>query len=80
MLFLTAFFFFMSGNNNFPPPDGGVMFDADGQLVPRLTELDLARGKVEEYRGLINGSAGNWTEVGRDVTRLWKIEGNPRTS
>lgn len=65
MLFLTAFFFFMSGGNNFPPPEQGVMVGPDGSIMPRVTELDVARGWVEEYKGLIvNGTGGNWTEVG----------------
>lgn len=58
MLFLTAFFFFMSSSNNQPQI---IVVGPDGQIQPRVTELDRARIQVEEYRGLINGT-GNWTE------------------
>lgn len=68
MLFLTAFFFFMSGGNQAPQP---IVFDSDGKIVPRVTELDVARDIVDEYNGWMNGT-GNWTEVclicGRRVT------------
>jgi len=60
MLFLTAFFFFMSGNNNVPQP---IAIDEDGKIVPRVTELDVARQGLEEYRGWLNGTSSNWTEV-----------------
>jgi hypothetical protein len=60
MLFLTAFFFFMSGNNTVPQP---MAIDEDGKFVPRVTELDVARQGLEEYRGWLNGTEGNWTEV-----------------
>jgi len=60
MLFLTAFFFFMSGNNTVPQP---MQIDEDGKFVPRRTELDVAREGLEEYRGWLNGTEGNWTEV-----------------
>lgn len=60
MLFLTAFFFFMSGNNNVPQQ---IVTDEEGRIVPRITELDVARQGLEEYRGWLNGTEGNWTEV-----------------
>jgi len=60
MLFLTAFFFFMSGGNNVS--QAPVQIGPDGELVHRLTQLDLAGTLVDEYRGFLNGT-GNWTEV-----------------
>ena len=60
MLFLTAFFFFMSGGNNLP--DQQILVGPDGEVQPRITELDIARLYVEEYKGWMNGT-GNWTEV-----------------
>jgi hypothetical protein len=60
MLFLTAFFFFMSGNNNVPQQ---IVTDEEGRIVPRITELDVAREQLEEYKGWLNGTEGNWTEV-----------------
>lgn len=39
----------------------------DGRFVPRVTELDVARELVEEYKGWMNGT-GNWTEVGHTLT------------
>jgi hypothetical protein len=60
MLFLTAFFFFMSGNNNVPQQ---IATDDEGRIVPRITELDVAREQLEEYKGWSNGTEGNWTEV-----------------
>jgi hypothetical protein len=67
MLFLTAFFFFMSNNN--PPPM--IVVGPDGQIVPRETQLDRARTRVDEYGAFFNGTsgagAGNWTEAGTRV-------------
>jgi hypothetical protein len=60
MLFLTAFFFFMSGNNNVPVQ---MATDEDGKFVPRVTELDVARESLEEYRSWLNGTSSDWTEV-----------------
>ena len=60
MLFLTAFFFFMSGGNNMP--ESAIVLGPDGEFHPRITELALVRGYVDEYRGWLNGT-GNWTEV-----------------
>ncbi|ORY35895.1 hypothetical protein BCR39DRAFT_512893 [Naematelia encephala] len=60
MLFLTAFFFFMSGGNNMPETQ--IVVGPDGQIKPRVTELDMARTYVDEYKGWMNGT-GNWTEV-----------------
>jgi len=60
MLFLTAFFFFMSGGNNIPEQQ--IVMGPNGEVQPRVTELDLARTTVEEYKGWIHGT-GNWSEV-----------------
>lgn len=61
LLFLTAFFFFMSGGNQMPEPT--ITVGPDGQIMPRVTELDRAREYVNDYKGFLNGT-GNWTEVG----------------
>jgi hypothetical protein len=66
MLFLTAFFFFMSGNNNVPQ---AISIDEDGKIVPRVTELDVAKQSLEEYRGWLNGTSSNWTEVSSSSSR-----------
>lgn len=60
MLFLTMFFFFMSGNNQMPAQT--IVVGPDGEIQPRLTELELAGRLVDEYKGFVNGT-GNWTEV-----------------
>lgn len=60
MLFLTAFFFFMSGGNNVA--QAPVQIGPDGELVHRVTQLELAGTLVDEYQGFLNGS-GNWSEV-----------------
>jgi hypothetical protein len=65
MLFLTAFFFFMSGNNQMPPQT--IQIGPDGEFVPRVTELDMSREHLEEYKGFLNGTSGNWTEVSIDI-------------
>jgi hypothetical protein len=64
MLFLTAFFFFVSGNNNVPQ---AIAIDEDGKIVPRVTELDVATQSLEEYRGWLNGTSSNWTEVSYEL-------------
>ncbi|WVQ85781.1 hypothetical protein IAT38_007948 [Cryptococcus sp. DSM 104549] len=63
MLFLTAFFFFMSGGNNVPV-SGGVEIGPDGEVRPRVTELEYVRGIRDEWRGWVNGTGaeGNYTE------------------
>lgn len=43
-------------------PDQQIVVGLDGELQSRVTELDMARTFVEEYKGFINGT-GNWTEV-----------------
>jgi len=40
-----------------------IAIDEDGKIVPRVTELDVARQSLEEYRGWLNGTSNNWTEV-----------------
>ncbi|KAL1409803.1 hypothetical protein Q8F55_003800 [Vanrija albida] len=57
LLMLTMFFFFMSGNGPAYQPVVGP----DGEFRPRMTELQLLRGQVGEYREFLNGT-GNWTE------------------
>jgi hypothetical protein len=56
----------MSGNNNVPQQ---IITDEEGKIVARITELDVARQGFEEYRGWLNGTEGNWTEV--SLTRDW---------
>lgn len=43
-------------------PDQQIVIGPDGEIQPRVTELDVARVWVEEYKGRMNGT-GNWTEV-----------------
>ena len=51
-----------------------IAIDEDGKIVPRVTELDVARQSLEEYRGWLNGTSSNWTEVSWelqvDLTKL----------
>ncbi|KAK4685270.1 transmembrane E3 ubiquitin-protein ligase, partial [Tremellales sp. Uapishka_1] len=58
MLLLTAFFFLMSGGNTAPEQ---IIIGPDGEVTQRLSELELSRTMVKEYRGWMNGT-GNWTE------------------
>lgn len=65
MLFLTAFFFFMSGGNH-APATGGMEIGPDGEVRPRMSELEYVRGMRDEWRGWLNGTEGNYTEVCRN--------------
>lgn len=65
MLFLTAFFFFMSGGNH-APATGGMEIGPDGEVRPRVSELEYVRGMRDEWRGWLNGTEGNYTEVCRN--------------
>jgi hypothetical protein len=56
----------MSGNNNVPQ---AIAIDEDGKIVPRVTELDVAKQSLEEYRGWLNGTSSNWTEVSSSSSR-----------
>jgi hypothetical protein len=56
MLFLI---FFMSSGNS---PAHPIEIGDDGEIRPRVTELERVRGMIGEYRGYLNGT-GNWTEV-----------------
>lgn len=62
MLFLTAFFFFMSGSNH-APATGGMEIGPDGEVRPRMSELEYVRGMRDEWRSWLNGTEGNYTEV-----------------
>ncbi|KIR79484.1 ligase [Cryptococcus gattii EJB2] len=61
MLFLTAFFFFMSGGNH-APATGGMEIGPDGEVRPRMSELEYVRGMRDEWKGWLNGTEGNYTE------------------
>lgn len=62
MLFLTAFFFFMSGGNH-TPTSGGMEIGPDGEVRMRMSELEYVRGMRDEWKGWLNGTEGNYTEV-----------------
>ncbi|KAL7422798.1 hypothetical protein Q5752_002094 [Cryptotrichosporon argae] len=68
MMFLTFMFFFMSGGNA-PMP---VTVGPDGEIRPRVTELDVARKMVDEYKGWMNGT-GNWTETSAPAIQPWTL-------
>lgn len=59
MIFMTMLFFFMSNGNT---PASQIIVGPDGEIKPRVTELELMRRVVGEYEGYLNGT-GNWTEV-----------------
>lgn len=40
-----------------------IAIDEDGKIVPSVTELDVARQSLDEYRGWLNGTSSNYTEV-----------------
>ena len=43
-------------------PDQQIIVGPDGEIQQRVTELDIARLHVHEYKGWLNNT-GNWTEV-----------------
>jgi hypothetical protein len=48
-----------------------ISIDEDGKIVPRVTELDVATQSLEEYRGWLNGTSSNWTEVSYELWGAW---------
>ena len=78
MLFLAAFWFFMSSNNPAPPM---IVVGPDGEVVPRLTTLDRARARVEEYAFFLNGTTpeGHGGEDGHNGTEV-SVWADPRTA
>jgi len=61
MIMLTLLYVFMSSGNS----PHHIEIGDDGEIKPRVTELDRLRTVVGEYRGYLNGT-GNWTEVSYD--------------
>ncbi len=51
-------------------PDQQIVVGLDGEIQPRVTELDVAKTFVEEYKGFLNGTTGNWTEVSETETGI----------
>jgi hypothetical protein len=61
----------MSGGNQMPEPT--ITVGPDGQIMPRVTELDRAREYLNDYNGFLNGT-GNWTEVGGSFSMIDHLE------
>jgi hypothetical protein len=65
MLLMTTMFFLMSGGNGPNNAYNGMELNEQGEIVHRLSELDVERIRVDEWQAITNGSgiATNWTEV-----------------